>query len=66
VALYDGSPNGPGFTRFVERAGVTIARVVPSLVAAWRAAGACAGVDWSRIEVFSSTGEPRTGRTPCG
>jgi len=58
MALYDGSPNGPGFTRFVERAGVTMLGVVPSLVAAWRAAGACAGVDWSRIEVFSSTGEP--------
>jgi len=58
VALYDGAPGGAGFTRFVERAGVTMLGVVPSLVAAWRASGACDGVDWSRIELFSSTGEP--------
>ncbi len=32
--------------------------VVPSLVRAWRDSGACDGVDWSRIETFSSTGEP--------
>ena len=58
MALYEGTPNGPGFARFVERAGVTMLGVVPSLVAAWRASGACHGVDWSRIELFSSTGEP--------
>ncbi len=58
MALYEGVPSGTGFTRFVERAGVSILGVVPSLVAAWRASGACDGVDWSRIEVFSSTGEP--------
>jgi len=32
--------------------------VVPSLVRSWRASGACEGVDWSGIEVLSSTGEP--------
>jgi acetyl-CoA synthetase len=32
--------------------------VVPSLVRAWRASDATAGVDWSRIRAFSSTGEP--------
>jgi acetyl-CoA synthetase len=58
MALYDGAPHGPGFTRFVERAGVTMLGVVPSLVAAWRASGACDGADWRRIELFSSTGEP--------
>jgi acetyl-CoA synthetase len=58
MALYDGAPNGPGFTRFVERAGVSMLGVVPSLVAAWRASGACDGADWRRIELFSSTGEP--------
>lgn len=58
IALYDGAPGGAGFTRFVERAGVTMLGVVPSLVAAWRASGACDGVDWGRVELFSSTGEP--------
>ncbi|MBW2524832.1 MAG: AMP-binding protein [Deltaproteobacteria bacterium] len=58
MALYEGVPSGPDFTRFVARAGVGMLGVVPSLVAAWRASGACEDVDWSRIEVFSSTGEP--------
>lgn len=58
MALYDGAPGGAGFARFVGRAGVTMLGVVPSLVSAWRANGACDGADWSRIEVLSSTGEP--------
>jgi acetyl-CoA synthetase len=58
MALYEGLPSGPGFARFVERAGVTMLGVVPSLVRAWRTSGACDGADWSRVEVFSSTGEP--------
>jgi acetyl-CoA synthetase len=31
--------------------------VVPSLVKAWRESNACDGVDWSRVRVYSSTGE---------
>jgi acetyl-CoA synthetase len=31
--------------------------VVPSLVRTWRTAGSLQGVDWSAIQVFSSTGE---------
>ena len=58
IALHEGLPGGPGFARFVERAGVTMLGVVPSLVRAWRSSRACDDVDWSRIEVFSSTGEP--------
>jgi acetyl-CoA synthetase len=58
MALYDGAPNGAGFARFVERAGVSVLGVVPSLVAAWRASGAADTADWSRISLFSSTGEP--------
>ena len=58
MALYEGVPSGAGFVRFVERAGVSMLGVVPSLVAAWRASGACDEADWSRIEIFSSTGEP--------
>ncbi len=57
LALYDDLPTGRGFVEFVRDAGVTILGVVPSLVAGWRARGVLGGVDWSRIRVFSSTGE---------
>ena len=58
IALYQGLPSGPDFAEFVERAGVSMLGVVPSLVRAWRESGACVEADWSRIEAFSSTGEP--------
>jgi acetyl-CoA synthetase len=58
MALYEGTPGGAGFTRFVGDAGVTMLGLVPSLVRAWREAGAVDGADWSRIRAFSSTGEP--------
>ncbi len=58
IALYEGLPSGPDFARFIERAGVSMLGVVPSLVRTWRESGACADADWSRIETFSSTGEP--------
>jgi acetyl-CoA synthetase len=58
IALFEGVPSGPEFTRFVDSAGVTMLGTVPSLVRAWRESGVCDGVDWSRVEVFSSTGEP--------
>jgi acetyl-CoA synthetase len=62
IALYQGLPSGPDFARFVGRAGVSMLGVVPSLVRAWRESGACDDADWSRIEVFSSTGEPSNRR----
>jgi len=62
IALYEGLPSGPDFARFIERAGVSMLGVVPSLVRAWRESDACAEADWSRIEVFSSTGEPSNRR----
>ena len=58
IALYEGLPSGRGFAEFVNAAGVSMLGVVPSLVRAWRDTGACDGVDWSRINTFSSTGEP--------
>jgi len=58
MALYDGAATGADFARFVERAGVTMLGVVPSLVRAWREGGACDGADWSGIRLVSSTGEP--------
>jgi len=57
IALYEGLPSGPDFARFIERAGVSMLGVVPSLVRAWRESDACAEADWSQIEAFSSTGE---------
>jgi acetyl-CoA synthetase len=57
VALHDDAPHGRDFGRFVAEAGVTILGVVPSLVAAWRSTGCMEGLDWSRIRLFSSTGE---------
>jgi len=62
IALYEGLPSGRGFTEFVHRAGVSILGVVPSLVRAWKDGGACDGVDWSMVRVFSSTGEPSNRR----
>ena len=58
IALYEGLPSGRGFAEFINDAGVGMLGVVPSLVRAWRDSGACDGVDWSRINVLSSTGEP--------
>jgi acetyl-CoA synthetase len=58
MALFEGVPNGPEFSRFVHEAGVTLLGVVPSLVRAWRTMGACDDIDWGRIERFASTGEP--------
>ncbi len=58
IALYEGLPSGRGFAEFVRRSGVTMLGVVPSLVRTWRESGACSDVDWSRIQTFSSTGEP--------
>ncbi len=57
MALYDEVPTGRGFGAFVSEAGVTMLGVVPSLVRAWRASGCMKGLDWSRVRVFSSTGE---------
>ena len=57
MALSTEIPTGAGFTRFVEQAGVTVLGVVPSLVAAWRASGVAEARNWSKIRLFSSTGE---------
>lgn len=57
VALFEGSPTGREFCDFVERSGVTMLGVVPSMVKAWRAADAVDEGAWSTVRVFSSTGE---------
>lgn len=57
MGLYCGVPTGAEFCRFVQDAQTTMLGVVPSLVKTWRATGATEGLDWTSIDLFSSTGE---------
>ncbi|XP_038679663.1 probable acyl-activating enzyme 17, peroxisomal isoform X3 [Tripterygium wilfordii] len=57
IALYNGSPLGSGFAKFVQDAKVTMLGVIPSIVRAWKGTDCIAGYDWSAIRCFSSTGE---------
>lgn len=57
MGLYSGAPTGREFGRFVQDAKTTMLGVVPSLVKTWRSTGCMDNLDWSRIKVFSSTGE---------
>lgn len=57
LALYHGSPLGPGFGKFVQDAGVTHLGTVPSLVKSWRSTRCMEGLNWTKIKVFGSTGE---------
>ncbi|XP_010546235.1 PREDICTED: probable acyl-activating enzyme 17, peroxisomal [Tarenaya hassleriana] len=57
MALYNGSPLGSGFAKFVQDAEVTILGVIPSLVRTWKNSNCTSGYDWSRIRCFGSTGE---------
>ena len=57
ICLYQGLPHTPEFCKFVEKAGVTLLGVIPSLVKQWQARNSCRDADWSRIRRFSSTGE---------
>jgi acetyl-CoA synthetase len=57
IGLFNGTPNGAEFGRFVQDARVTMLGVVPSLVKTWRAARCMEGLDWSHIQAFSLTGE---------
>lgn len=57
MALFYGAPTGNAFAKFVQDAGVTILGVIPSMVKRWKQAESLKGVDWSKIKLFSSTGE---------
>ncbi|GFQ04980.1 probable acyl-activating enzyme 18 peroxisomal [Phtheirospermum japonicum] len=57
LALYNGSPLGRGFGKFVQDAGVTILGTVPSLVKTWKSTRCMEGLDWTKIKSFGSTGE---------
>ena len=61
IALFDGMPQTREFGIFVEKAGVNLLGVVPSLVKSWKSSGCMAGLDWSAIKAFSSTGESSNG-----
>jgi acetyl-CoA synthetase len=63
IATYDGAPDHPGPDRIwevVERLGVTVFGVSPTLIRALQphGAGMAARHDLSRVRVFGSTGEP--------
>lgn len=60
IALYNGSPLGLGFAKFVQDAKVTMLGVIPSIVRAWKSTDAVATCDWSNIRCFASTGEAST------
>ncbi|KAH6763477.1 acyl-activating enzyme 17 [Perilla frutescens var. hirtella] len=57
IALYNGSPLGSGFAKFVQDAKVTMLGVIPSIVRAWKSANSTASYDWSAIRSYASTGE---------
>ncbi|WP_299463429.1 AMP-binding protein [uncultured Gimesia sp.] len=57
IALTDAVPTSRAFCEFVQNAKVNMLGLVPSLVSAWRSQDCVAGLDWSQIKVFSSTGE---------
>ncbi len=57
MGLYYGAPTGCEFGRFVQDVGTTMLGLVPSLVRTWRNSGCLEGLDWSSIQLFSSTGE---------
>ena len=57
MALYYGAPMGTEFGEFVRDAKVNMLGVVPSMVKNWRNSNALNGIDWTRINNFSSTGE---------
>ena len=57
IGLFYGAPTGRAFGEFVQDSRATVLGVVPSLVKTWRTSGCLAGLDWSAIKVFTSTGE---------
>ncbi|XP_052181319.1 probable acyl-activating enzyme 17, peroxisomal [Diospyros lotus] len=57
MALYNGSPLGSSFAKFVQDAKITILGVIPSIVRTWKTTNCTAGCDWSAIRCFGSTGE---------
>ncbi|MEM1244272.1 MAG: AMP-binding protein [Pseudomonadota bacterium] len=57
MALFAGNPNSRGLGEFIEKAGVTMFGVVPSLVKNWRNSRCMEEFNWSKIKCFASTAE---------
>lgn len=57
IALFPDAPKDEVFGKYVQDIGVTMLGVVPTLVAAWRKSQCMENLDWSKIKLFSSTGE---------
>nr|GMD35736.1 probable acyl-activating enzyme 17, peroxisomal [Ipomoea batatas] len=57
MALYNGSPLGSGFAKFIQDAKVTMLGVIPSIVRTWKTTNCTASYDWSAIRCFATTGE---------
>jgi acetyl-CoA synthetase len=57
MGLYYGAPTNREFGCFVRDAKATMLGVVPSMVKTWRNTGCIEALDWSSIQLFSSTGE---------
>lgn len=57
VGLFNGIPSTKAFCEFVDEAEISMLGVVPSLVKSWKASNATEDCDWSKIRMFSSTGE---------
>ncbi len=57
MALFNGVPSGRAFGEFIQNAGVQVLGVIPSIVKTWRASDCMRGLDWSKVKLFSSTGE---------
>lgn len=58
LAIFNGSATTPAFAKFIEQAKVNILGLVPSIAETWQRQNTLDGVDWSAIELFSSTGSP--------
>ncbi len=57
VVLFDGHGATSAFVRCIEKQRVTVLGVIPSLVAAWRRSKIWNDADWSRVRLFTTTGE---------
>lgn len=57
IALYEGTPNSKEFGLFIQNAAVNLLGVVPTIVKTWRNSACMEGLDWSKIKLFTSTGE---------
>ncbi len=57
LAIFEGTTNIRSFGQFIETTGVTHLGVIPTIVNRWRRTGCMEGLDWSKIKLFTSTGE---------